>query len=154
MSGGGVTVTVAVIDASPYVAVIFTVVGARTVEVWMRNEALRDPDATVTDAGTRTIVGSSLLSTTSAPPSGAEDASVTVAVGCPWPWTAEGLTDSELPGDPGAGLGAGAGDGAGDGAGAGGAGDTRDGEVESGETLPHCVTASVNSPSASAASSR
>jgi len=119
----------------------------------MRNEVLRDPDATVTDAGTRTIVGSSLLSTTSAPPSGAVDASVTVAVGCPWPWTADGLTDSELPGDPGAGLGAGAGDGAGDGDGDG-AGDTRDGEVESGETLPHCVTASVNNPSATAASSR
>ena len=67
-----------------------------------------------------------------------------------------GLTDNELPGDPGPGLGAGAGDGAGAGAGAGdGEGETRDGEVvESGETLPHCVRASVNSPVARAAYSR
>src|SRR5512132_1547425 len=53
-----------------------------------------------------------------------------------------GLTDSELPEPPGAGDGEGAGDGVGD------------GDVGAGELLPHCVTASVNNPSARTVSRR
>src|SRR5258705_5009127 len=85
---------------------------ARTVEVSTRKVTLREPGATVTLAGTLAIVGSSLLSTTSAPPSGAAAASVTVACGCPCPWIAPGVTENEPPA-PGAGAGHRAGEGEG-----------------------------------------
>jgi hypothetical protein len=62
-----------------------TVVEVSTVAVSTRKFALRDPAGTVTDAGTLTTVGLSLVTETSAPPSGAGEASVTVACGCPWP---------------------------------------------------------------------
>jgi hypothetical protein len=42
---------------------------------------VRDPAGTVTVGGTLTMVGSLLVSRTSAPPLGAADASVTVACG-------------------------------------------------------------------------
>jgi hypothetical protein len=71
-------------DALPYVAVITTVVGVTTVEVSMRNVLLRAPAGTVTVAGTLAVAASLLESRTSAPPSGAALASVTVACGCPW----------------------------------------------------------------------
>src|SRR5882762_5521300 len=149
-SAGGVTVSVAVIDVPPYDAEIATLVRTTTVAVSTMNVALCDPGETVTDAGTLATVGLSLFSTTSAPPSGAAAASVTVACGWAWPWIVAGLTDNELSADPGAGLGAGAGAGAVGGAALG----VGDGDVSAGATLPHCETASVNSPSARTTSSR
>jgi len=96
LKGGGVTVSVDDIAVPAYDAVIVTVVDARTVDVSTRNVALRDPDATVTLAGTLAIAGLLLVVSTSAPPSGAALASVTVACGCPCPWIDDGVTDSEL----------------------------------------------------------
>ena len=131
---------------------IVTVVAIGTVDVSTTNVALRDPGKTRTVAGTLAIVELLLVSCTSAPPSGAVAASVTVACGCPWPWIVCGLTDNELPGLPGAG----AGDGDGAGAGAGdGAGDTvGDGDVGADEPPPHCATANVTRASAGIVSSR
>src|SRR4051812_172214 len=77
---------------------------------------LRCPAGTVTVAGTRATVGLLLVSTTSAPPSGAAEASATVACGCPWPCIDAGATLSPVPDGEGEGLGDGDGDGDGDGA--------------------------------------
>jgi hypothetical protein len=74
---------VADIAAPAYVAVITTGVGATTVDVSMRNVALRAPPGTVMLAGTRAVFVSLLDSSTSAPPPGALLASVTVPCGCP-----------------------------------------------------------------------
>jgi hypothetical protein len=81
LSCGAVTVSVADIAELAYVAVIVTVVDDCTVAVSTRNVALREPAATVTVAGSFTTLASLVDSTTSAPPSGAGEASVTVTCG-------------------------------------------------------------------------
>jgi hypothetical protein len=77
-------VSVADIDALPYVAVMTTVVGATTVEVSTGNVTVREPAGTVTEAGTLAAEVSLLDSSTVPPPTGAALTSVTVACGCPW----------------------------------------------------------------------
>jgi hypothetical protein len=65
--------------------VIVTGVAAMTVDVSMTKDALLEPAATVTVAGTLAMAVLLLVITTGAPPFGAAEASVTVPCGCPCP---------------------------------------------------------------------
>ena len=84
------------------VAVIVTVVADGGEVVLMVNVALVAPVATVTVAATFATVELLVVISTSAPPSGAGDGKVTVACGCPCPWIADGVINSEPPASPGA----------------------------------------------------
>ena len=85
-----------------------------TLEVRTTNAALVWPPTTVTVSGTCATVGLLLESCTTTPLDGAAVVSVTVAVGCCWPWTdvCDRVTDAS-PRPEGTGVGEGEGDGEG-----------------------------------------
>jgi hypothetical protein len=132
-SPGASTVSVAVRVPPLYVALIVAVELFGTVDVFTVNAALDCPPAIITVDGTCATVGLLLASCTMTPLDGAELFSVTTAVGCCCPWTADWVNvseDSERPDGAGAGSEGFDGDGLGPGVGLG----------ELGEPLPHPVT--------------
>src|SRR5258706_3544914 len=114
----------------------------------MTKDALLEPAATVTVAGTVAMLVSLLVISTCAPPFGAAEASVTVPCGCPCPWIDDGVTVSELPG-----LGAGVPPPPGEGEGAGAPDDDDEGAVPA-PVPPHCAPASEHRTRLGTASSR
>src|SRR5687768_14815048 len=83
--------------------------------------AVDAPPSIVTDAGTRTAMGSLLDNVTITPPAGAAVVSDTIPCGCAWLSTSDSLSEMPDSARPAGGCspGLGDGDGAGDGAGAG-----------------------------------